>query len=359
MADDTTHPTLASDDLDALAVEKPKQRRWRLIAAGVAALIAIVALIVLLRPTSVTTAPVRIGPAVESVYASGVVDFVRQARVAPVVTSPIRAVRVTEGQNVTRGQMLAELVDGPELATALQLDAQAMQARALARRTQALFARGFAAEAARDDTLRQAEASEAAARAGRARLDDYRIRAPFAGRVMRRDAEPGDLATPAQPLFIIADPTSLRITADVDERDAGRLQENMEALVRADAFPDQTFQARVSEVTPQGDSTGRIFRARLALEDGVPLRPGMTVEINIVLAQRDNALLAPTSALRDGAVFVIENGAAKRRVVRVGVQGARETEILEGLAQGAQVIVDPPATLRDGARVSVQRQGGD
>jgi len=359
MAEHTTDQPASADDLDALAAEKPRFRRWRIYAGAAAALVMLVALFLMLRPVSVTTAQAHTGPAVESVYASGVVDFVRQARVAPVVSSPIRAVRVAEGQNVTRGQVLAELVDGPERANVLQLQAQAAVARAQARRTQQLFERGFAARAAYDDTRNQALAAEAAANAARAQLDDYRIRAPFTGRVMRRDAEPGDLATPANPLFVIADPSSLRITADVDERDAGRLREDMEALVRADAFPGQSFAARVSEVTPQGDSTGRIFRARLALEEGVPLRPGMTVEINIVLAQRDNALLVPTRALRDGAVFVVEDGRARRRAVQVGVQGAQDTEVREGLTAGARVILDPPANLRDGARIAERREGGD
>jgi RND family efflux transporter MFP subunit len=308
----------------------------------------------LARPTPVQTVAARIGPAIQSVYASGVVDFVRQARIAPVINAPIRAVRVAEGQDVRAGQVLVELAAGPEEATALQLEAQASQAHAAFTRTDRLFRRGFAAAAARDDAWRQFEAATAAARAARERLRDYRITAPFAGRVLRRDAEPGDLAHVGTPLFVLADPASLRITADIDERDAGRMRAGLAALVRSDAFPGRQFSARVSEVTPQGDATARIFRARLSLEPGSPLRPGMTVEVNIVVSRRDNAVLAPANALREGAVWIVEKDRARRRPVQIGVQGPDQIEIRSGLRAGEQVVIKPPANLKDGARVSAR-----
>lgn len=326
-----------------------------LIGLGVAAALAIAAgLWLVLRPPQVSVEAARLGPAVESIYASGVVDFVRQARISPVVNSPIRAVLVAEGANVAPGQVLAQLVDGPEQATLLQLRFQAEQARSAAARTEFLYRRGFAAAAAWDNARREYQAAAAAANAAAARLADFRIVAPFAGRIMRRDAEPGDVATPGQALFVIADPATLRITADVDERDAGRLSEGLVALVRADAFPGRTFQAHVAQITPQGDSNGRVFRARLSVEPQAQLRPGMTVEINIILARRDRAVLVATRALAENHVWVLAGGQAHRRAVTLGVRGAERTEITAGLRTGEQVIVDPPAGLHDGAQVRLR-----
>lgn len=305
----------------------------------------------LLRPEPVTTARAVVGEAVDAVYASGVVEYVRQARIAPVTTAPIRRVFVEEGQAVRRGQPLAQLEDGPQEGTALQLEAQAALARAIADRQARLQAAGFGARAAFEDASRQAAAAEAAARSARARLADYRLSAPFAGTVIRREAEPGDLATVGQPMFVVADLSALRITADVDERDVRRLAVGQEAVVRSDSFPGQTFSARLAEITPQGDADARVFRARLALPPDTSLRPGMTVEANLVTARRPDAVLTPTSALRDGAVFVFEHGRARRRPVRVGALGAERTEILAGLRPGEVVITAPPAGLKDGARV--------
>src|SRR4029453_17241625 len=83
----------------------------------------------LLKPLDVRIALVATGPAGGAVYASGVVEYVRQARVAPVVTAPIRQVLVEEGQAVAAGQALAQLDDGPQEGTTLQLEAQAALAR--------------------------------------------------------------------------------------------------------------------------------------------------------------------------------------------------------------------------------------
>lgn len=304
------------------------------------------------RPIPVRTARAHLGGAVDAVYASGVVEHVRQARVAPVVTAPIRAVAVLEGQRVRPGQTLAQLDDGPQQGVYLQLAAQAAQARAQYGRTHRLFLAGYAAAAADQDAGAIAQAADAAASGARARLEDYRIKAPFDGAVLRRDAEPGDLATVGKALFTIADPTALRLTADVDERDVGRLRVGQEAVVRADAFPGRTFDAVVTDLTPQGDATGRVFRARLSIGADLGLQPGMTVEINMIVQRRQGVLLVPSKALKDGGVFVVHNGEARRRPVRAGLQGLAETEILGGLKAGEAVVLDPPATLKDGARVA-------
>lgn len=311
--------------------------------------------VLMLRPLVVEVVSVRRGPAVESVYASGIVDFKRQARLTAVVAAPIRTVRALENDTVRRGQLLAELVDGPEQASLLQLEAQAQLARLSAARTEELYRLGYAAKAALDNAQAQYVAAAAAARAARERLADYRIIAPFDGVIMRRDAEPGDLATPSRPLFVVADPATLRITADIDERDTGRLSVGQEAVVRSDAFPGRTFLARVDEVTPQGDSNARVFRARLALAPDCPLRAGMTVEVNIVLARRERALLIPTRAVRDGKVFILEGGRARARAVVLGVRSADVSEVTAGLNGQETLVVDPPQQLKDGARVSVRR----
>lgn len=339
------------------ATPPPKTRRRRRVLAAVA-IIALAAAGTtawwLLRPSEVAVAPVARGEAIDAVYASGVVEYVRQARVAPVVTAPIRRVFVAEDQAVRAGQALAQLDDGPQTGTTLQLEAQAALVRGQDRRTERLFRAGFAAPAAREDSARQLAAAEAAARSARARLADYRIVAPFAGRVLRRDAEPGDLATVGVPLFVVADPAALRVTADIDERDVGRLALGQSAVLRSDTFPGRTFPATVSAITPQGDANGRVFRARLSLAPDTALRPGMTVEANLVVARRPNALLVPTQAIRTGAVWRVDGDHARRQAVRLGAQGPARTEVVSGLSPDARVVLDPPVAWKDSVRIQVR-----
>lgn len=355
---DTMRPQLPMEPVTSLvparrpAPTPPKRRGGWMVLVALAAAGAAGGAWLLLRPAPVEVSSATTGEAVDAVYASGVVEYVRQAHVAPVLTAPILRVLAEEGQDVKAGQPLAQLDDAPQRQTALQLEAQAVQARSVASRARRLLEAGFGARAADEDAQAQKAAAEAAAASARARLNDYRLAAPFAGRILRRDAEPGDLATVGAPLFVLANLRAVRITADVDERDVGRLAAGQDAVVRADAFPGRTFQARISDITPQGDANGRVFRVRLRLPADSPLRPGMTVETNLVTGRRPHAVLVPTSALSKGAVWTVADGRARKIPVRTGAAGPARTEITQGLSAGVQVIVSPPADLKDGARVA-------
>ena len=327
--------------------------RVRIATIGLTVLIA-AALFFFVRPPLVTTAVAVSGEAVDVVYATGVVDYVRQARVAPVVTAPIQRVPVEEGQRVRRSQMLAQLEDGPQRGTAVQLEAQASTARLAADRVRRLYTLGFASQAALDEALGQTNAADAAAQSARARLADYAITAPFAGTVLRRDAEPGDLATPGRVLFVVADESSLRVTADLDERDIARLAKGQAALIRADSFTGRSFDATVTEITPQGDAATRVFRVRLELSTDAPLLAGMTVEANIISDHRKDAVLVPVEAIRNDVVWVVAGGRAERRDIVRGAVGGERVEIRQGLEQGESVIVAPTESLRDGQRIRVR-----
>jgi len=186
--------------------------------------------------------------------------------------------------------------------------------------------------------------AEAAAR----RLDDYTVRAPAAGIVLRRDAEVGEIVDTPAALFWVGEPLPLRVSAEVDEEDIAHIRAHQRVLLRADAFPNRSLQAEVSAITPRGDALRKSYRVRLALPDDTPLLVGMTVEANIVLRETPDAVLVPPRAVRAGHVFVVERETARLRPVTTGVQGPRATEIRSGLALGEAVIVDPPADLADG-----------
>ena len=306
------------------------------------------------QPPLVATALTTRGDAVDIVYATGVVEHLRQARLAAVVSAPIRHVYVREGQHVRSGAPLAQLEDGPARGAAAQLEAQATIARLTAQRVQVLYDEGFSSRSAWEEARGQRDAAEAAASAARSQLTYYTITAPFAGVVMRRDAEPGDLATGSQVLFVVADESSLRITTDLDERDIARVAVGQSALIRADAFPERSFEATVTEMTPQGDAATRVFRVRLGLAADTPLRAGMTVETNIITGQRAQAVLAPAAAVKENVVWVVRENRAQRRTILRGATGGGLVEVQQGLEAGEQVILDPPASLREGVRVRLR-----
>ena len=290
------------------------------------------------RPVEVTGTRAAIGPAMEVVYATGFVEPRRPVEVASRVTAPVVEIYVDEGQRVSPGQPLVRLNDVDQRQTIAQLAAQTRAAELDEGRTLSLYRQGFAA-------------AEAAARA---RLEQFTIRASMPGVVLRRDVEPGDLATPTRTLFQIGDPALLRVTATVDERDIPRVRQGAQAIMSSDAYPGRTFAGRVYEVTPGGDPNQRAFRVRILPDSAAMLPVGLTLEVNIVTAVKRGALLVPASAIKGGKVWVAEDGRAQQVDVRTGIEGADRTEIVRGLSRGSCVIAQPPEGLLEGRRVRVQ-----
>lgn len=171
--------------------------------------------------------------------------------------------------------------------------------------------------------------------------------------VLRRDVEPGDLATPNRTPFQVGDPTLLRVTATVDERDIPCVRPGMEAIMSSDAYPGRTFRGEVVELRPGGYPDRRAFRVRIHPASGETLPVGLTLEINIVTARKPRGLLLPGSAIRQGKVWTVADGRARQVDVRTGDEGAERTEIDSGLVRGACVIAEPPKELAEGARVTV------
>ncbi len=305
-------------------------------------------------PPAVAIALATTGPALRAVYATGSVEPIHWARVGPAIRARITDVLVDEGDRVTEGQPMARLDNREAAHRAEEAEARARFAAEDLARIRTLVTRDIAARASLDRAEAEARAVRAVAEAAQRRLDDYVVRAPAAGVVLRRDAEVGEVVDTPASLFWIGEPRPLRITAEVDEEDIAQVREGQRVLLRADAFPGQVLTATVGQITPKGDATRKAYRVRLNLPDDTPLMIGMTVEANIVLRQTDDAVLVPPAAVREGRVFVVQGETVQPRPVELGVQGPRAVEILRGLQRGEAVVLDPPAGLTAGQQVRLR-----
>jgi RND family efflux transporter MFP subunit len=305
------------------------------------------------RGTAVAVATPERGTAIESVYATGVVEPVTWAQVSALVQGRIADVRVHDGDRVEEGQLIARLDDREARAVLHQVEARERYWQEELARQQALEARGVASRATYERTQSEYLQAKATTAAARQRLEDFNVRAPIAGTVLRQDGEVGEVVDKQKILFSIGQPKPLRITADVDEEDIVRLVPGQKVLIKADAFPDRTLPGTVASITPKGDPINKSFRVRVALPADTPVLVGMTVEINVVTRETPGALLIPAGTTRDGHVFVADGARARRVPVRIGARGTTQTEILEGLAADARVVLEPPAKLTDGARIRI------
>ena len=303
------------------------------------------------RAPEVALAPVRVGEAVELVYATGFVEAEHPVSVAARVTAPVRQVLVEEADRVTRGQPLILLDDEEQRHALQQAAAQRRAAVQDERRTLALFAKGWVTRAARDAAVAAADSSRAAEASASARLDQMVVRSGMDGIVLRRDVEPGDLAAPNRTLMTLGDPARIRITATVDERDVPRIQPGQPALMSSDAWPGRVLRGHVREVTPGGDPEQRAFRARIVTDQPTALPLGLTLEVNIVTRRSPRALLVPASAVENGHVWIVRDGRAHARAVRTGIAGPGEIQILSGLSRSDRVVGMPEGKLSENMRV--------
>jgi RND family efflux transporter MFP subunit len=291
------------------------------------------------------------GPAVQAVYATGVVEAVHGAKVGPLASGRILAMEAEEGQTVKADDVLARLDNEEARARVAELRARVDWYNTQWQRYSRLRQAGTVSQQSFDEVTSQLNQAKAALKAAEKRLEEMTVRSPLAGLVLRRDGEPGETVREGQTLYWIGKPEPLRVTADVDEDDFPLVSLKQRALIRADAFPDQVFEGVVDEITPKGDPINRTYRVRIALPAATPLLIGMTTEVNIVVRERKDAVLAPLKALKDGKVLIVERGRVRARSVKVGVVGEESVEIVDGVAAGEMLIVDPPPRLADGDAV--------
>jgi multidrug efflux pump subunit AcrA (membrane-fusion protein) len=117
-------------------------------------------------------------------------------------------------------------------------------------------------------------------------------------------------------------------------------------VLRADALPGQILMAR-SAKSRRRATGARSYRVRVKLDDPSQLKVGMTVDANLIVAERANALLVPTTAIQNNAVWTINEGRLHRQPVRIGVTGAGRTEIVEGVTPDARIVDSPAPDVRE------------
>ncbi len=349
---------------------------------------------------------VALRPLVQTVVATGRVVAVSRAQVGSPVTGVVIERRVKEGDVVRPGDVLAILraddleaaVREAEAALAQLQQSTRPQAQAALRETEArlvqasreaarrrdlfkrqLIARETMEQAVQAETIARTAAeqarltvrslaagnpNEAAARArvatAKAQLAKTTIRAEVAGRVLTRNAEPGDLVQPGRVLFEIARTGATEVLVPLDEKNLEVLALGQAAMCIADAYPSRPFPAQVSFIAPSVDPQRGSVDIRLTVTP-VPdfLRQDMTISVNVETGRRSRAVVVPNDALAavDGnraELWLVVDGRATRRQVTLGLRGLALTEITAGLQAGDWVLTDAQAAVEESDRVRVK-----
>ena len=265
------------------------------------------------------------------------------------------------GDEVRDGQVLVRL-DGARAAL------QAAQTAAQMRKLESNYARSRQlaeqqlVSANDNEQLRfDVENARAANRLANLELSWTTVTAPISGVVAERMIKPGNFVQANTPIFRIVDDARLEAELNVPERELATLKAGLPVRLTVDALPGRVFEGRIDRVSPVVDSESGTFRVIAAFVGKGDLKPGMFGRISIDYDQRADALTVPRTALLEDeaepAVFVIEEGKAKRVPIELGYLDGEWAEVRGGLEEGARVVTAGKVTLRDGSAVQVI--GGD
>jgi len=327
--------------------------------------------------------------------ASGTVRGKTTAVLTSKTTGYVRSVDVRPGDLVRQGQVLAVLEANDSAASVRRARAgldQSMESRSEAEnslraaqaslriakstheRVAALFANKTIAQQEYDEAdarlrgaVAQEEMAQARLRASGSRIDqakaeigeaqatlDYaRITAPFAGRVIERKIDPGNLASPGMPLLVVEQEGKLRVETAVEESRAASVALGDQAIVDIEALP-QPVTGTVGEIVPNVDVASRAFLVKVDLPaDLGGLRPGMFARVSFRVGNRPRLVVPTTAITQSGAldrVFATDGERLRLRMVTLGEKQGPWTEVLSGLGAGERVVAVPTPALRDGAR---------
>jgi HlyD family secretion protein len=342
-------------------------------------------------PAKYQTVAVSRGRIVQHVTASGSLSALVSVDVGSQVSGKVSALYVDFNSPVKKGQLVAEIDPTIYEATLRQAEGDLASAKAdvtLKRqnleRSKILAPLRAASQLDLDQAtaqLAQAEATvvikQAMVESAQANLGYCKITAPVDGIVISRKVDVGQtviaaMTTPV--LFTIAqDITKMNITAEVSEADIGQVRTGQSVDFNVDAFPDDVFHGRVTQVRKAPTTTQNVVTYQTIITVNNPaqkLFPGMTADVSILVAQRTTALEVPNTALRytppQGAafeqtppaklqrgqqlVYALGSGGTKLRpvVVKTGITDGVSTEILEGVTEGTQVVASTLSSTAKG-----------
>lgn len=292
-------------------------------------------------------------PVVEPVPAS--LTAKQNTLISPRILARITAINVRSGDTVSAGQLLAQLEQTDLQARAKQVSEQvrAIQARLkeaeqnLERMTK-LHRDGMVAKADLDRAQANQQALAADLSGAKLALEDAQtsvtyteIRAPIAGRVIDRFAEPGDTATPGKPLLSLYNPMSLQVEAQVRETLAIKLKIGDPVTVEIPTL-NKSLAAFVEEIVPAADPNSRSFAVKARFDFDASLLPGMYARLLLPIGTEQKLLIPQSRIAKVGQLDVVwlrKGDQVERRFIKLGDwHDATQVEVVSGLAEGDEVL---------------------
>ncbi len=308
-------------------------------------------------PTPVETAPARNEPVVDRFAAVGTIEAGELITVVSEIDAIVTRLPFAEGSRVNRGALLVQLDDEELKAQLARAEAVLEQSRINHTRVKALIEKGAVAQQELDNVSSALKVAEADLDLARVRLARTRVTAPFAGIVGAKKVSVGAYVRAGEVLTDLAQVEKLKVTFAAPERYLKALNKGAEVTMSAPAFPGRTLAGTIDVIEPVLDAETRSARimARADNPDGL-FRPGMSADVEVILARRDNAVTVPAEAVfvqgNQSFVYVVgADSSVAMSPVSLGTRTAATVEVVDGLTAGATVVRAGHQKLYPGAKV--------
>lgn len=263
-----------------------------------------------------------------------------------------------KGAFLNAGFVLANVDDELLRASLTKAEANLEKAKRDLERFESLFKQKATTEMNVENARIQVKNLEADLIIVRRQLANSKITVPISGILTERFINQGSMVAPGAKVGNLTDMTKLKVRVNVPEEDVFRLKNGDRIEMTASTIPGATFLGNISYISPKGDQAHTYpVEAYITNTGGYALKAGMFTKVNFLTAPKSEVLIIPRKALiasiKDAKVFVAEGGKAVIRSIIVGNEKDEEIEVLSGLKEGDQVIIDGQINLKDGGSVNV------
>ena len=302
---------------------------------------------------------------VDTVEAIGTIRANETITLASTVTETVTAVNFTDGQRVTKGDILVEMTSGEEKALLDQQKALVNEAYKQLDRTRDLAKTGAAASSVLDERTREYSSTKAGLAALQSRLEDHIIVAPFDGIVGLRNISPGALLQPGTKITTLDDDSVMKLDFSVPSVFLPTLKPGVEIVASATGFKEE-FKGKISAIDSQIDEATRsvIVRAIIPNPEG-KLKPGLLMTVRLLKNPRDAAGIPETAIIPEGrkhfVLVVGDDNIAEKREIIIGARRPGDVEVIDKLSVGEKVVVQGTMMAQDGkpVRITAEQQKGE
>ena len=267
----------------------------------------------------------------------------------------ISAIKFTEGQRVAAGTVLVELDRAQTAAALTEAQAQLFESKNQLERGRDLSVRQALSRAQLDQLETNVKTAEARVAAARSRLDDTVVRAPFAGTTGLRRVSVGSFVNPGTVITTLDDASTVKLEFNLPQSFLSELVPGLAVEARTEGLGDRVFRGKITTIDSRIDPGTRSIavRAELPNVDGT-LRPGLFMTVSVRGKARSTVVLPEEALVPEQGrnyVFVVADGKAQRKEVKIGGREPGQVAVLAGIDAGDTIIVEGTQRVRNGGKV--------